>query len=65
MRVLKVGVAFLVFGTVMDLAFHAVTEPEEAFDLSLPTLELADHFLIAVGVVLLILGGIAAAFRKD
>ena len=64
MKVLKVGVALLVLGTVADLAFHAVTEPEEAFDLSLPPFELADHFAIALGVGVSAIGLLLYLIRR-
>jgi hypothetical protein len=63
-RTLTIGLALLVLGTVADLAFHAVTEPEEAFDLSLPPIELADHLAIALGVVVSAVGVVVYLVRR-
>lgn len=56
------GVVVVILGTLMDLAYHAIKEPDEIFPIDMPW-ELANHLVIMGGLGLLILGGIIAALR--
>lgn len=56
------GVVIVILGTVLDLAYHAVKEPDEILPLDMP-LELADHLIIILGLGLLMLGGIIVALK--
>ncbi len=64
-RLLQVGIVVIIFGTLLDLAYHAVAEPDEIFPTDMPV-ELADHLIIMGGLGLLILGAIVIALKdKD
>lgn len=58
----RAGVGLMILGTLVDLVYHALTEPEEIFPREHPV-ELGDHLLIMAGVGLLVLGGIVAAMK--
>lgn len=63
-RLFQAGVVIVILGTLMDLAYHAIKEPDEIFPVEMPW-ELADHLIIMGGLGLLILGGILAALKND
>jgi len=63
-RLLQVGIAVIIFGTLIDLAYHAVMEPDEIFPTDAPV-ELVDHLIIMGGLGLLILGAIVIALKDE
>lgn len=58
----RAGVVVTIIGTLMDLGYHALKEPDEILPLDMP-LELADHLVIIAGLGLLVVGGIIAALK--
>lgn len=61
-RVAIGGVLLMLFGTVLDLTYHAIMEPDEIFPVDKP-MELTNHLVIMAGVGLLLLAGILTALR--
>lgn len=61
-RLFQAGTLIIILGTLIDLAYHAVTEPEEILPLEHPV-EVADHALIFLGLGTLVVAGIIAALK--
>lgn len=58
----RAGVVVVILGTLMDLAYHAVKEPDEIFPVEMP-LELLDHLVIMAGLGILIVAGVISALK--
>lgn len=54
----------MLVGTLLDLLYHAINEPDEIFPVDMPW-ELADHLVIMGGIGLLIVGGILIVLMGD
>ena len=64
LKLLKAGVVLMLVGTLFDLIYHAIHEPDEIFPIDMPW-ELADHLVIMAGIGLLILGGVLLTLKDD
>lgn len=63
-KLLQFGVVVIILGTLLDLLYHAINEPDQIFPTEMPW-ELADHLIIMAGLGLLIIGGIIIALRDE